>query len=111
VRDVGAAARWLETVGLRQVVTRDEVAIFELRGGTHVVVFPAEQPPAPGAAAPFDLMVDDIEAAHRGCAEKGLSPSPIRRTRQGSFEHDSFDLPSPDGWTFTVYSSHVTGPV
>ena len=38
VSDVGAAARWLETVGLRPIVTRDELAVLELRGGTHVVV-------------------------------------------------------------------------
>src|SRR5215213_2102973 len=91
VSNVGIAARWLETVGLRPIVMRDEVAVLELRGGTHVAVLPAE-PPAPGTAAPFDLMVDDIEAAHRSYSEKGLSPSPIQH---GRF-HDSFELPGPD---------------
>ena len=105
VKDVGAAARWLETVGLRPIVTRDELAVLELRGGTHVVVRLAEQMPAPGAGAPFDLMVDDVDATHRDYAEKGLSPSPIRRGRI----HDSFDLPGPDGWSFTVNSSHASG--
>ena len=104
VSDVGAAARWLETVGLRPIVTRDELAVLELRGGTHVVVRAAEHP-APGAAAPFDLMVDDVDAAHRDYAAKGLSPSPIRRGRI----HDSFDLPGPDGWSFTVNSTHASG--
>src|SRR5947209_2505893 len=104
VRDVGAAARWLETAGLRPIVTRDELAVLELRGGTHVVVRNAE-PPASGSAAPFDLMVDDIDAAHRDYAEKGLSPSPIRRGRI----HDSFELAGPDGWAFTVNSSHASG--
>ena len=105
VGDVGAAARWLETVGLRPIVTMDALAVLELRGGTHVVVRQAEQPVAPGAAAPFDLMVDDVDAAHRDYAEKGLSPSPIRRGRI----HDSFDLAGPDGWAFTVNSSHASG--
>jgi len=91
VSDVGAAARWLETVGLRPIVTRDELAVLELRGGTHVVVRQVEQPPAPGAGAPFDLMVDDVDAAHRDYAEKGLSPSPVRRGRI----HDSFELADP----------------
>lgn len=104
VRDVGAAARWLETAGLRPIVTRDKLAVLELRGGTHVVVRQAEQPPAPGSAAPFDLMVDDIDAAHRDYTGKGLSPSPIRRGRI----HDSFELPGPDGWIFTVNSSHAS---
>ena len=76
VVDVGAAARWLEAVGLRPIVTRDELAVLELRGGTHVVVRQADRPPEPGAGAPFDLMVDDIDATHRNFAERGLSPSP-----------------------------------
>ena len=104
VKDVGAAARWLETVGLRPIVTRDELAVLELRGGTHVVVRAAEAPP-PGTIAPFDLMVDDVDATHRDYAEKGLNPTPIRRGRI----HDSFEVPGPDGWTFTVNSSHASG--
>jgi hypothetical protein len=103
VKDVGAAARWLETAGLRPIVTMEELAVLELRGGTHVVVRHAE-PPQPGAAAPFDLMVDDVDAAHRDYAEKGLSPTPIKRGRI----HDSFELPGPDGWTFIVNSSHAS---
>jgi hypothetical protein len=105
VVDVGAAARWLETVGLRPIVTMDHLAVLELRGGTHVVVRKAEPPPQPGAGAPFDLMVDDIDAAHRDYAGKGLSPSPVSRGRI----HDSFELAGPDGWSFTVNSSHASG--
>ena len=105
VSDVAAAARWLESVGLRPIVTRDELAVLELRGGTHVVVRQTAEPPAPGAGAPFDLMVDDVDATHRDYAEKGLNPSPIRRGRI----HDSFELPGPDGWAFTVNSSHASG--
>src|SRR3984957_21294689 len=105
VGDVGAAARWLETVGLRPIVTMDALAVLELRGGTHDVVRQTEQPIAPGATAPFDLMVDDVDAAHRDYAAKGLSPSPIRRGRI----HDSLDLAGPGGWAFTVNSSHASG--
>ena len=104
VSDVAAAARWLETVGLRPIVQMEELAVLELRGGTHVVVRQSEKPPA-GTGAPFDLMVDDIDATHRDYAEKGLSPSPIRRGRI----HDSFELAGPDGWAFTVNSSHASG--
>ncbi len=105
VSEVAAAARWLEIAGLRPIVARDELAVLELRGGTHVVVRRTEQPPAPGTEAPFDLMVDDIDLSHRDYAAKGLSPSPIRRGRI----HDSFELAGPDGWTFTVNSSHASG--
>jgi len=105
VKNLDAAARWLETIGLRPIVTRGELAVLELRGGTHVVVRIGEEPPKAGAIAPFDLMVDDVDAAYRDYAEKGLSPTPIRRGRI----HDSFELPGPDGWTFTVNSSHASG--
>jgi len=105
VVDVAAASRWFEAVGLRPTVVRDELAVLELRGGTHVVVRQADQPPGPGAAAPFDLMVDDVDAAHRGCAEQGLSPSQISRGRI----HDSFEVAGPDGWVFTFNSSHASG--
>ena len=82
---------------------RDEAAVLEMRGGTHVVVRPGV---AAGGTAPFDLMVDDLDAAHHDYAEKGLSPSPIRQ-RQWRYDHDSFELPGPDGWVFTVHNSHV----
>ena len=101
--DVAAAARWLETVGLRPIFADATLAVLEFRGGTHVVVRNAEQPPKPGAAAPFDLMVDDIEAARRDYAEKGLRPSEISRGRI----HDSFHLTGSDGYDFTVNSSHA----
>ena len=105
VTDVGAAAHWLETVGLRPIVTRDELAVLELRGGTHVVVRQAERAPAAGTGAPFDLMVDDVDTAHRDYAEKGLSPTPIQRGRI----HDSFQVAGPGGWVFTINSSHASG--
>jgi hypothetical protein len=105
VSDVGAAAHWLETAGLRPIVTRDELAVLELRGGTHVVVRKVEPAPQPGTAAPFDLMVDDVDATHRDFAQKGLEPSEISRGRI----HDSFQVAGPDGYAFTVNSSHASG--
>jgi hypothetical protein len=103
--DVAAAERWLQSVGLRPIFADDSLAVLELRGGTHVVVRKAEQPPATGSAAPFDLMVDDIEAARRDYAAKSLGPSEISRGRI----HDSFHLTGPDGYDFTVTSSHAGG--
>jgi hypothetical protein len=103
--DVAAAARWLETAGLRPIVAMADLAVLELRGGTHVVVRKTEQPPAPGMPAPFDLMVDDIDTAHRDYAQKGLSPTPIQRGRI----HASFEVAGPGGWTFTINSSHASG--
>ena len=103
--DVAAAERWLISVGLRPIFADDSLAVLELRGGTHVVVRKAEQRPTTGSAAPFDLMVDNIEAARRDYAAKGLGPSDISRGRI----HDSFHLIGPDGYDFTVNSSHAGG--
>jgi hypothetical protein len=105
--DVAAAERWLQSVGLRPIFADNDLAVLELRGGTHVVVRKAEQAPPTGSVAPFDLMVDDIEAARRDYAAKGLGPSEISRGRI----HDSFHLTGPDGYDFTVTSSHAGGRI
>ena len=104
---VATAERWLQSVGLRPIFADEDLAVLELRGGTHLVVRKAEQPPAAGSAAPFDLMVDDIEAARRDYAAKGLGPSDISKGRI----HDSFHLTGPDGYDFTVTSSHARGRI
>jgi hypothetical protein len=104
VTDIEGASRWLVTVGLRAIVSSSDFAVLELRGGTHLVVRQAERPPEPRTGAPFDLMFDDIEVTHRTFEEKGLSPSSIRRGRI----HDSFEVIGPDGWVFTINSSHAS---
>lgn len=101
--DVAAAAGWFETVGLRPIASGEDFAVLELRGGTHLIVTKAGRRPKRGAEAPFDLMVDDVDAARRGFAVKGLGPSRIRR---GSI-HDTFTLSGPGGARFTVLSSHA----
>ena len=103
--DVARTARWLVSVGLRPIFEDADLAVLEFRGGTHVVVRNAEEAPKAGAAAPFDLMVDDIEAARRDYMAKGLGPSDISRGRI----HDSFHVTGPDGYDFTINSSHAGG--
>jgi hypothetical protein len=103
--DVAGAARWLVSVGLRPIFEDAELAVLEFRGGTHVVVRKAAEVPKAGSAAPFDLMVDDIEAARRDYMTKGLGPSDISKGRI----HDSFHVAGPDGYDFTVNSSHAGG--
>jgi hypothetical protein len=103
--DIAAAERWLVSVGLRPIFADADLAVLEMRGGTHVVVRRAETPPARGAAAPFDLMVDDIEATRRDYIAKGFAPTDISRGRI----HDSFHVAGPDGYDFTVNSSHAGG--
>ena len=103
--DVAVAAQWLESVGLRPIFASEDLAVLEFRGGTHVVVRKVERPLEAGTPAPFDLMVDDIEAARRDYGGKDLAPSDISRGRI----HDTFHLAGPDGHDFTVCSSHAGG--
>ncbi len=66
---------------------------------------PANDPIAPGSKAPFDLMVDDIDASHENFGELGLSPSTIEEDRF----HRWFKILDPSGYEITVNSSHVSG--
>jgi transposase len=44
VTDVEGASRWLATVGLRTIVSSSDLAVLELRGGTHLSDKPNEHP-------------------------------------------------------------------
>lgn len=102
--DVAKTADWLVALGLRPIEVQERVAVLELRGGTHLVVLPAGQPPEPGAQAGFDLMFDDVDAIWQRCVELGFQPSPIEEDRI----HRSFTLVDPSGQRITVNSTHVS---
>ncbi len=104
VSDVAASASFFAKLGLRLVGNFDRVSIFELRGGTHLIILPADKP-AQGREAPFDLMVDDIDATHAMLTTDGLAPSAIE---DGDI-HRSFTVTEPGGHSITVNSTHVTG--
>jgi hypothetical protein len=103
---IGQSADFMRQIGMRPVDQGDDYAIFELRGGTHLILTQVKQF-TPGEAD-FDLMVDDLEATHRRFVALGLNPSPIE---PGSI-HSSFNLREPGGNLVRVLSSHVgTEPV
>lgn len=107
VNDVAAAKQFLLDLGMRDVSPkgRDDFAILEIRAGTHVIVEAAEAPVAPGTAADFDLMVDDVEATHAALTAKGLSPSELS---PGSI-HTTFTIAEPGGVVIKYFSSHNSG--
>ena len=107
VDDVDAAHQFFVSVGMRDVLKRDDFAILELRGGTHLILTPAESPIEPGQRTPFDLMVDDVDAAHARFIAAGATATPIERGKI----HDSFSAQGPSGYVVPVNSSHVVGPV
>jgi len=97
-------ADFMRKLGLRPIVQKREVAVLELRGGTHLVLI--AKPEVTGGEASFDLMVEDLRGSHAKFVELGLSPAPIERI---SPEHEGFKLKEPAGHTITVYSNHVSG--
>ena len=59
VSDLGRSVQWWSGIGMREIERNEHVAVLELRGGTHLVLVPG----APDTGdAPFDLMVDDLDA-------------------------------------------------
>ena len=98
VSDVPKAVAFWTTAGMRELEQGDAFGILELRGGTHLIVLASDEPVTAGTAAPFDLMVDDVDAAHARYRELGLAPSDLQR---GEI-HDSFTLTDPSGYAVTV---------
>ena len=105
VPDIAATRDFFVKLGLRLVGTYERVVILELRGGTHLIVLPADKPVKAHADASFDLMVDDVDATHAALATAGLQPSAIE---DGDI-HRSFTVTEPGGHSITVNSTHVTG--
>ena len=89
-------------LGMRPIFRGDEVGVLELRGGTHLVLLPTEQKLS--GLAPFDLMVEDLDATHKQLGEAGLSPSEIERAKI----HDSFTIRDPSGLDVQFNSTHVS---
>lgn len=95
---------FMRKIGMRSVVQRPNVAVLELRGGTHLVLIAKEG--AVAGEAPFDLMVDDLEATHQRFIELGLQPTPIG---PASSNHERFSVREPGGHVITFMSNHVSG--
>ena len=99
------SARFMQTIGMRTVHNGSEVAIFELRGGTHLILIAKSE--IVRGDAPFDLMVEDLRATHQRFTSLGLAPSPIEA--MSSIDHELFRVREPAGHLITFYSNHSSG--
>jgi hypothetical protein len=90
---------------MREIERNEHVVVLELRGGTHLVLVPGS--PERDVDAPFDLMVEDLDATHAAWKDLGLDVSAIERGRI----HSVFVVRDPDGYRVVVNSSHVVGEV
>jgi catechol 2,3-dioxygenase-like lactoylglutathione lyase family enzyme len=105
VTDLAKSTDFYLELGMRLVAHDERVSVLELRGGTHLVLLPADGAVALETPAPFDLMVDDIDATRKQLDERGLLPSPMRSNPI----HRSFTLLDPSGYALVFNSSHASG--
>ena len=122
VANLAASYQFYAGLGLRQIGIFPDVAIIELRGGTHILLIP-ENEEAPFTLAPsrtgqrgaffkehIDLMIngktrDDLEAHRATLLKNGIVAGEI--APEVFFGHNYFQLADPDGHGITVYTSHV----
>jgi len=90
------------SLGMRSLVKTAEIAVLELRAGTHLVL-QLRDSVEPGEA-PFDLMVENLDDTHSRLADLGLTPSEISRGKI----HDSFTIRDPGGHVVKFNSSHAS---
>jgi catechol 2,3-dioxygenase-like lactoylglutathione lyase family enzyme len=107
VSDVGLAADFYRALGLRPILKQEELAILELRGGTHLILFRARGKPKAGPVRVFDFMVEDIEAAHAAMRRAGVKGTAIDEDHIAG--HLWFEIIDPDGHALRVFSSHTEG--
>jgi hypothetical protein len=99
------SAQFMRTIGMRPVFEGSPVSVYEMRGGTHLILM-LKNEIVPGNAT-FDLMVDDLHAAHQRFSSLGLLPSPIEA--RPAIGHELFTIREPAGHVITIFSSHVSG--
>ena len=122
VDDINISYQFYINLGLRPCGIFPDLAIIELRGGTHILLF-SKNDELPFSISPshlgqrgaffserLDLMIDgksrsDLELYRATLMEKGLSVDAIAQDQ--FFGHDYFQLVDPDGNGITVYTSHT----
>jgi len=107
VQDVKRSCAFYTQLGLRRVVEREELAILEFRGGTHLLLFRAKGKPKHGSIRSFDIMVDDAKGHRAALSARDVPVSPLRHDSLSA--HHIFEVTDPDGHVLTVLSDHTEG--
>ena len=102
VSDVSRALAFYAALGLRVVLHQPHLAVFELRGGTHLMLVQATGTHPRGPVTSFGLVVEDASAYRERVAAAGADVSAewvdARARRRG------FDMTDPDGHVLSVLS-------
>ena len=99
------SVQFMRTIGMRPIFDGPEVSVYEMRGGTHLILMRKDNIVTGDAS--FDLMVDDLHATHQRFTSLGLSPSPIEA--RPAISHEIFTVREPAGHVITFFSSHASG--
>lgn len=105
VRDVSKSADFFHALGLRPIMKNEQMAILELRGGTHLLLF---QDSSRNKSIPndeFDLMVEDVEGTQQLLASHNIKVSKLKRNRV----HTYIEASDPDGKKWRIQSDHTEG--
>ena len=122
VNDIDVSYQFYTKLGLRPFGIFPDLAIIELKGGTHILLFRKHDelpfslsPSHLGQRAAFfnerlDLMIDgrsrsDLELYRTALMEKGLAVDAIAQDQ--FFGHAYFQLVDPDDNGITVYTCHT----
>ncbi|MDN7472910.1 VOC family protein [Burkholderia orbicola] len=123
VQDVDESYRFYTGLGLRAFGAFPGMAIIEMRGGTHLLLFKkgddqtatlldsrsGQRPDF--SSEKIDLMIGghtkaDLESYRAGLITKGYSPSAIADGEL--YGHHYFSMQDPDGNGISVYTSHCS---
>ena len=103
VSDVARAMRFYGALGLRAVLHHPHIAIFELRGGTHLLLVEARRPLPRQAVRSVGLVVEDVDAYRARVAAAGVPVRPLRDDVRSGYR--GFEIADPDGHVLKVISS------
>jgi len=122
VADLKRSCQFYSNLGIPPFAIDEDVAIIELRGGTHLVLLQVDQPAGEGIAESltgqfhkrlserFDLMIkgkdlNELKQYRSELISRGIAAGEI--PDETFFGHHLFCIKDPDGNGITIYTSHA----
>ncbi len=105
VKDVKKATEFYTKLEMRPLMQDAGMAILELRGGTHLLLFKDSPKNKWVSETEFDLMVSDVRDCHARLKKKKIKVSTLKKDRY----HLCFRVTSPEGDRILVSSDHTEG--